>query len=1798
VAVVAAAKRSIMRFPTAPMAVTLLLYASIVSTTFTSCAVQAQNPFVPSRRHEDDGMKAGKAAFGSGHFMSNQQSPSSSSSLGRLFGNPKEEFSAGETLEKKKTTGLDALQEFKSKMAFTDDLQKKHERIIKSTTLADHKTESLVRGDKKTKDLPVGMSSFFSKFHSKSSKISDSLGHSPRDLGASGTHAARTTYRHSPEHKFFPNETTFTTRLKPSHRTSSGTNRQLQFQTGAEACTFFKEIELDFAPFWFGTVCECIANDDGTTTTLTCTDTTCPYCNNDYSVCGEFTFGYIYSADGIEETYFDSIQYTLGLNDTMAVIENVADLSLEIQVNGETCTSITVVPCNVSEGIEILCDNVQGAGDYNSCNGATHGVFQVFNEFEFNLCRAEKMCNEDLDFLDNCVCLPDEQVPGQWIELCQDPTCALCNLDATVCAQESLEKLYAPFSPETFDTATTVQYSGGITQLLTYSTFDCTSDDACENCTVTIDDNLCDTCMLQTCQLLGVQAPLVDCQNVETNATFDFCDPNISIAEGSFQYFSTEEGQFDECSNLALDACQEALSEYEELGYICSCDAVIVAVTLSCVASCGQFCNNETTVCGTDRFTSSYDITSGDLLSTSTQIFYTQGRDETIFSYVDESFCHMDVLNAAGSFDSCNCVIQNCTDGTNSPFFNCSNIEDGAILDFCQEEILVEDGIFEYFSTNEFIQCVDIPRPANDNCVGALSTDGSSIVIGTTDNAEFDSIETCGSFSLSAGLWYTVIGNGTELEASLCNELTTFDTVLTVYEGTCGSLVCVSDNDDGCGTASRLTWFAEHDVVYYIRIAGYASNVGSFGLEVGVSIPTKGGEACEGAMSEYDALGLYTCSCDEESFSINLFCVTSCGQFCNNETAVCGTESFTSTYDITSGDLLSTDSEVSYTQGRNETIFFYVDESFCHMDVLNAAGSFDSCICVIQNCANGTNSPLFDCSNIEDGAILDFCEEILVEDGIFEYFTESEFNECSEIPAPPNDNCAGAIPTDGSSIIFGTTVHAENDHVETCGSFSLSAGLWYTVIGNGTDLEASLCNELTTFDTVLTVYEGTCGSLDCVSDNDDGCGTASRLTWFAEQDVVYYIRIAGYASNVGSFGVTVDSPIPSNGSDACAVALSEFVATGFYTCGCDEESFSVTLSCVNSCGQFCNNETTVCGSDNFVSIYDRESGDLLFTSTQISYTHGRDETISFSVNESICNMEVQVGGSFDSCNCVIQNCTDGTNSPFFNCSNIEDGAILDFCQEEILVEDGIFEYFSTNEFNECFEIPAPLNDNCTGAISINGHSFFMGTTANAEFDSVETCGSFSSSAGLWYTVIGNGTELEASLCNELTTFDTVLSVFKGTCGNLDCVDDDDDGCGVLGALGASSRLTWLAEKDVIYYIRIAGYASNTGSFGLTVGGPIRSKGIEACEEARSEYVATGFYNCSCTELFGAFLTCVNNCGQFCNNETTVCGRDNFISTFDIESGDLLSTSTVISYTQGRDEIITYTVVEAVSCFMSVHVEDEFKFGFCNCVIQNCTDGRTAPLFDCSNIEDGTILDFCQEEILVEDGIFEYFSTNEFDECFETNEHCAGAIAIDTSSIVIGTTVNGEFDPFENCLSFSFSPAKWYTVIGNGTELEASLCNGETDFDTVLELYDGSSCDNLDCVDFDDDFCGVGAASRVAWLAEEDVIYYIRVSGFGSAVGSFELRVFPFEATPTPTPAPNPAPITAPTPAPTPAPDPTLTTTPTTSTFPPTPLPTPLPTSAPTPDPAPAPTPDPTPLPTPAPTPAPDPVPTPAPTTFS
>ncbi len=140
--------------------------------------------------------------------------------------------------------------------------------------------------------------------------------------------------------------------------------------------------------------------------------------------------------------------------------------------------------------------------------------------------------------------------------------------------------------------------------------------------------------------------------------------------------------------------------------------------------------------------------------------------------------------------------------------------------------------------------------------------------------------------------------------------------------------------------------------------------------------------------------------------------------------------------------------------------------------------------------------------------------------------TTVQCTSCSAPPVGPNDNCANATPIACGGTASGYTGGANTDGPgSSCTGASVGPDVWYTIVGNGGNITASLCGS--DYDTKIEIYTGSCGSLSCVVDNDDFCGLQSQVNWASANGVTYYIRVHGFSGASGAYTLNVTCSTPA-----------------------------------------------------------------------------------------------------------------------------------------------------------------------------------------------------------------------------------------------------------------------------------------------------------------------------------------------------------------------------------------------------------------------------------------------------------------------------------------------------------------------------------------------------------------------------------------------------------------------------------------------------------------------------------------------
>lgn len=167
----------------------------------------------------------------------------------------------------------------------------------------------------------------------------------------------------------------------------------------------------------------------------------------------------------------------------------------------------------------------------------------------------------------------------------------------------------------------------------------------------------------------------------------------------------------------------------------------------------------------------------------------------------------------------------------------------------------------------------------------------------------------------------------------------------------------------------------------------------------------------------------------------------------------------------------------------------------------------------------------------------------------------SSWNSKSFLVPVANDYCSGAITLTCGGSTTGTTVGATNENMPVCGISGLttqnSAGVWYKFTGDGSDVTITTCGP-TQVDTRMAVYGGACGTLTCITGNEDNeeCATAdysSEVLFSTTDGAEYFVLVYAYgSSDTVSFNIAMSCVVPcspSTTNDNCSTAVALTVGT-------------------------------------------------------------------------------------------------------------------------------------------------------------------------------------------------------------------------------------------------------------------------------------------------------------------------------------------------------------------------------------------------------------------------------------------------------------------------------------------------------------------------------------------------------------------------------------------------------------------------------------------------------------------------------
>ncbi len=512
---------------------------------------------------------------------------------------------------------------------------------------------------------------------------------------------------------------------------------------------------------------------------------------------------------------------------------------------------------------------------------------------------------------------------------------------------------------------------------------------------------------------------------------------------------------------------------------------------------------------------------------------------------------------------------------------------DGSCLDQTPGDCAMNGGTSQGIGTTCATTSCPQPPPANDDCDNAIAvTTGPNAGQANNDSAGADLIEASCQATSNGDVWFVWTadcdGNATiDTEGSVLT--TSNDTVLSIYSTSCGGAEVACDDDDGSGLLSTVTFPVLTGEVYYIRVAGFSGNTGD--VNINIACASTSMEACcfpDGSCTDEmvgDCAGLGGVGQGGGTDCASTSCPLPppANDDCANATDVTSTPltDVVSLADATDDANIdpSCDSSFSCGVGPANNGIWYTYTAASAGDLSVSVSGADTVITfwVGADCNSLTQISCSDpqsdtvsllmgetvyiaisnwsCSSEPSGDVtvdIDFTaaggpEACCFPDGSCSDQTPGDCammggtnqgigTDCLGVscpqPPPANDDCANAEAISIGGIAMGNTDGATPDGLGFCGtSAGTNGAVWYSVIGDGTTLTADLCGS--PFDSKIQIYEDGCGTLTCVTGEDDdfpNCGENDpSVDWCAAMGVEYLIAVQGFSTSTGDYTLTVTS---------------------------------------------------------------------------------------------------------------------------------------------------------------------------------------------------------------------------------------------------------------------------------------------------------------------------------------------------------------------------------------------------------------------------------------------------------------------------------------------------------------------------------------------------------------------------------------------------------------------------------------------------------------------------------------------------
>ena len=434
---------------------------------------------------------------------------------------------------------------------------------------------------------------------------------------------------------------------------------------------------------------------------------------------------------------------------------------------------------------------------------------------------------------------------------------------------------------------------------------------------------------------------------------------------------------------------------------------------------------------------------------------------------------------------------------------------------------------------------------------------------------------------------------------------------------------------------------------------------------------------------------------------------------------------------------------------------------------------------------------------------------------------------------------------------------------------------------------------------------------------------------------------------------------------------------------------------------------------------------------------------------------------------------------------------------------GTFELELTQLIPPDDDLTGGSNEDCETAtpVDIDGPPIAGDTTGTEMEVGLETCGTNLGAGGLWFSWQGTGGPL---LVGVAAQYDSKLSVYSGSCFNLDCVDGNDDN---FDYAEYNSAVEIDSVAGVTYYALVHGFLESVGQFEfevtqLTTPDDDFTAGLnEDCETATPVEIggAPVAGNTTGTAMEFGLETC---------GDVSTLGPGGLWYSWSGTGGTLV----VGVDAQFDSQLLVYTG----SCGALICVDgndDNFDFSEYQSALEldsvagvtyyALVHGFAASATGAFEFEVTELSPPLEDDVAAGDA-----GTEDDTVAGGLNEDCENAtlIEIGDSPLAGDTTGTDMVLGLDTCggVSNLGSGGLWYSLIGTGETLLIGVEDAQ--FDSQLLVYSGN-CSDLVCIDGNDDnfaYSEYQSALELDSVAGET--YYALVTGFSNSAGSFEFVV--------------------------------------------------------------------------------------------